>query len=77
MRAIERQYGGAKAIATMGLNNFCGMEILAIEYGIDDYVIVRGFIDDLHRYKIHYETERPYFRYCNGCRYHLDEFIRV
>lgn len=77
MRAIELQYKDAKAIATLGLNYFGGIEILAIEHGIDDYVIVRGYTDDLHRYKIKYDTSRPYFTYCNGCRYHLDEFIKL
>ena len=75
MKLLE--YENKEPIAINFIAMGCAMAILDIQYGIDDYVIIKGFTGDLHRYKIHYGTERPYFRYCNGCRYHIDEFLRV
>lgn len=71
------QYQDAEPIGIYFVGIGCSMAILDIINGIEDYVVVRGFTGDLHKYKIHIDTERPYFRYCNGCRYHLDEFVRV
>ena len=69
-----RDYENSEPIAVMGITNTCAMEILDTD-GI--FVIVRGFVGDLHRYTIRYNTQRPYFIYKNGCRYHIDEFLRV
>ena len=66
------------AVYNFGL---CGLAITGIEYGIED--AVRYYFDDLtdspkrlHRAKVHYETERPYFKY-RGKRIHLDDCMRV
>jgi len=62
------------AIAVKSFSNTGAIEILNIEYGIDDYVIWR-FSHERHRSMIHY-SNRPYFIAFGG-RQHLDEFIKV
>lgn len=62
-------------------SGFGGVEIKAIEYGIEDYVIfiANSFIPNIrtaHRVKIYYNTSRPYFNY-HTLQIHLDECIRV
>ena len=71
-------YDKREPIAVQTVTNNCSIDILDIVYGIEDYVIVRGYVNDLHKYKIHYNNQgRAYFKYCNGCRYFLDEFMRL
>ena len=70
-------YKAMNPVAVMAITNNCGMAILDIEYGIDDYVIVKGFTGDIHRYKLHETNKGSYFKYCNGCRYYLDWFMKV
>lgn len=60
------------AVYSMGL---IGIEILSIEYGIDDYIIYR-YMDEIHKVKIYYNTEKPYFRFYNR-RVCLDECMRI
>lgn len=66
------------AVYSMGL---CGLEILDIVYGIDDFVLYRFSVCDgnegkTRKAKIHYETERPYFLF-RGRRIHFDDCLRV
>ena len=60
-------------------SGFGGIEVKTIDYGLEDYCIfVAGAWTgnrSVHRCKIHYETNRPYFIY-NGCRIHFDEILR-
>lgn len=70
-------YSKVKPLAVMSITNNCGLEILEMQYGIDDYVIVRGFTGDIHKYKLRYNNKGIYFKYCNGLRYYMNEFMRV
>ena len=84
----KSEYIGKPAIAVYADSAYTGLEILAIEYGIDDYVIVRDWrtvftqqgkkkVEEIHRYKIYYGNKHTYFNYRNRCRYYLDDFMRV
>jgi hypothetical protein len=84
----KSEYIGKPAIAVYADSASTGLEILAIEYGIDDYVIVRDWrpvftqqgkkkVEEIHRYKIYYGNKHTYFNYRNRCRYFLDDFMRV
>ena len=75
-KALQREYAGAKAIATMGLNNWGGIEILDIIYGINDTVIVRDMDDSLHSLKLKYNTNGGYFD-LTGNRYYMSQFMVV
>ena len=66
-----------KAVYSMGL---IGIEIISIEYDVDDYIIYR-YMGRYHKVKIYYsgyntENEKPYFRFYNR-RIYLDECMRV
>lgn len=71
------KYQTMDPIATKCVSNNTSIEIMDIEYGIENYVVVKGFLGEFHRYKVYYDTDRPYFVYSNGRRYHLDEFERL
>lgn len=75
-KEIER-YSKAKPLAVIGITNNCGLAILEMQYGIDDYVVVKGFTGDIHRYKLHYNNKGIYFKYCNGLRYYMHQFMKV
>lgn len=61
-------------------SSFAGIEIKSIEYGIEDYIVfVAGAWcskKSVHKSKIYYDSNRPYFKY-KGIRIHLDECIRT
>lgn len=68
-------------IAVLSLNNFGGIEILDVEYGINDYVVTAvnnaGKRCCCGRHKIDTTAAgRSYFRFGNN-RYYLDEFLRT
>lgn len=43
MTRKEREYySKAKPLAVMGITNNCGLAILEMQHGIDDYVVVKG-----------------------------------
>lgn len=68
------------AMPTIGVNdNFNGVEIKQIEYGIEDYIIcVSNSMctrPRTHRVKLYY-GDRPYFN-LRGVRIYLDECVRV
>jgi len=84
----KSEYIGKPAIAVYAGSAYTGLEILAIEYGIDDYVVVRDWVnlytkegkkkvEEIHRYKIYYGNKHTYFNYRNRCRYYLDDFMGV
>lgn len=70
-------YKAMNPIAVMAITNNCGMAILEIENGIDDYVVVKGFTGDIHRYKLHETNKGSFFKYQNGCRYYIHDFMKV
>lgn len=65
-----------KAIAYKSVINTLGIEIIDIEYGINDNVLIRwtDAPDKIERRRIHYDG-RPWFTF-HGTRYYIDEFIR-
>lgn len=69
-----------KYIATKCLTAFSCLNIVEIEYGIDDYAIV-DFITPQKIYrsklKIYTTTKGRTYIKKNGTRYYLDEFIRT
>lgn len=73
---IEK-WQAASAIAVMNITNTCSMAILGYEYDINDKVIVRRFIGDIHRYTVKLSHKGFYFTYCNGCRYYIKDFLTV
>lgn len=73
----EKKYGNAKAIGVHSIAGEKGLELLGYEYGIYDYVIIRGYCGDLHRYKIKSSNKGFYFTHCNGCRYFIKDFLVV
>lgn len=84
----KSEYIGKPAIAVHAYSAFSGLEILAIEDGIDDYVVVRDWVhrytkegetktEEIHKYKLKESTKGTYFRYRNNLRYYLKDFMRV
>lgn len=72
-------YSGRRPIGVGAVVGGSCIKILDIAFGIEDRVIVEGYTGDLHNFKLYYPagSDRCYFRYSNGCRYYLDEFISV
>lgn len=71
----------ANVIAYKNLAGDFGMEIVRIEYGIDDHVIWKFSNEKKHHRSVLYYTSRigngrAYFKW-RGVRYYTDEFIRV
>jgi hypothetical protein len=88
MRSELKKYIEAKTLSVCSLFGGYGLECVGIENGIDDYIIIRDHCKtytkegvktkiEIHKYKIYYDTNRAYFKYRNGLRYHLDEFLMV
>jgi len=76
-----KKYKDKKPIAVLPLNNFGGIEIIDVEYGINDYVITAvnnaGKRCCFGRHKIDATAVgRDYFRFGNS-RYYIDEFMRT
>lgn len=73
----KKEYANNNTIAYY--SGFGGIEIKAIEYGINNFVIfVAGAWcseHSIHRSKIYYNNDRPYFKY-KGIRVHLDNCIK-
>lgn len=69
-----KRYENKSPIAIQTICNTCSMCILDIN---DEYVIVKGYIGDLHKYKLNYNSKGYYFTYRNGCRYFINDFIRI
>lgn len=69
-------YQVKKAVAVC-CDGLVGLQCLDVLYGIDDYMIVKGYTNDLHRVKINYTaTGDSYIRLYNR-RYRLSDFLRV
>ena len=65
-----------KVIGYMSMTNFGGLEVLDIEYDVDDYIIYRWYGGRKCRSKIRENTVGLYFNTC-GRRIYLDDIIRV
>lgn len=76
MKKELKQYENKPALASHFITATCGIHILDIINGIEDYVIVKGYIGDLHKYKLYENSKGLYFTYCNGCRYFINDFLR-
>jgi len=81
----KSDYIDKPAIAVYADSAFDGLEILDIT---DDFVVIRDWVhrytprgktktEEIHIYKLYWDTERVYFRYKNGIRYHIDDFMKV
>lgn len=73
---LAQEYGNLKALAVLGLSNWGGIEILAMN--CDDVVACFNFgsgRSEIRRHKLVYtSTGRAYFRKA-GHRYYLDQFM--
>lgn len=70
-----------KPAGVLCLNNFGGMAVMEIEYGIDDYVYVcdhygNGY-KNLTKNKIKYDTNGNAYFVRKGQKWFLSDFIRV
>ena len=80
-QALYKEYENVEAMGVMPLNNFGGIEILDIEYGIDDYAVACFNFgtgrQQIRRHKINFTAHgRSYIRK-QGQRYFLDEMEKV
>ena len=79
MRKEEKQ-AFLQADSVGYFSGFGGLEVKEILYGIEDEVVfcVGAWTGhrEIHKARIHYETERPFFLY-RGIRVHFDEVIRM
>ena len=75
-KSLREFYEKKNPIAAMGITNISSIQILDIEYGIDDYVIIKGFVGDIHKIKIYDSTKGAYFKYSNS-RYYIKDFMKI
>ncbi len=70
-----------KVVAVYCESNFSGIEILDIEYNINDLIIYRynfGEPQKAHKAKIYYNSlGEPYFKTCKGYRVYLKDCMKV
>ena len=79
--ALYKEYAAAPAIGYFTMSNFGDIELLDIEYGIEDKVIACFNFgtgrQQIRRHKIcSLESGRQYIRK-QGVRYYLDQFMRA
>ena len=80
-REEKTKYQDKKAVAVC-CDGLVGIECLDIIYGIDDYMVVRGYNNDLHKVKVYerINTENPegyHYIKLYGRRYNTSDFMRV
>ena len=73
---LREFYEKKNPIAVIGITNISSIQILDIEYGIDDYAIIKGFVGDIHKIKIYDSTKGAYFKYSNR-RYYIKDFMKI
>ena len=76
----KEYYKDKKAVATYGLSNWGGIEIMDILYDINDYVVYRfnfGEPQEVHKAKINYGVNHSSFRTFAGYSIRLDDCLRV
>lgn len=67
-----------KPIAYKNLAGGLGIEIIRIEYGINDHVVWKFSDEKKYHNSVIYNTNsgRAYFKY-RGSRYYIDDFMRM
>ena len=77
---LYKKYAETKPIATICLSNWGGIEILAIEYGIADYIIACFNFgtgrQQIRRHKVCTAPSGRLYIRKQGTRYYLDEMMR-
>lgn len=68
-----KQYENKEPIAVFTMTLTISMFIMDIN---DEYVIIKGFIKDLHKYKLKQTKKGFYFTYWDGRRYYINDFMR-
>ena len=81
MMPLYKKYADTKPIRVMALCNWGGLEILDIEYGIDDYVIAcfnygNGRLE-IRRHKVMYTPAGRVYIRKHGVRYYYDQMLPV
>ena len=79
-KAEKKAYESKQPVAVYPMSNWGGLEIIAIEYGINDYAVYRESVDGvpgkLHRAVIKTTpSDRNFFIY-NSARIYLDGCLR-
>ena len=78
---LYKKYENTKPIGTFCLCNFGGLEILDIEYGIDDYIIACFNFgtgrQQIRRHKIQITPSGRMFIRKQNVRYYMDEILRI
>lgn len=74
--SLRDDYKDRKPIAYDAVN-YTGLEILDIEYGIDDYAIVRDRDGNVRKYKINYDTNGNDYIKCYGRKLPIGDFMRT
>ena len=78
---LYKKYADTKAVGYYGMSNYGGLEILDIEYGIDDYVVAcfnwGTGRQKIARYKIQYSTSGRTFIRKQGYRFYMDQIMRT
>ena len=73
----QEKYKDLKPVAVFPINSYDGVEILTIEYGIEDYVIVRYNQGNIHRKRIYTSTKNRNYFNIYDMRIYLDECLKV
>ena len=77
---LYKQYANTTPIGIYGMSNWGGLEILDIQYGIDDYAIASfnfGTRQDIRRHKIQTAPSGRLFIRKQGTRFYLDEVMKI
>ena len=77
---LYKKYAETKPIAVLGLGNWGGLEILDIEYGIEDYVIAAfnfGTRKKIRRHKVCTAPSGREYIKKEGVRYYFDDMMEV
>lgn len=78
---LYKQYAETKAVGYYCMGNFGGLEILAVEFGFEDYAVACFNFgtgrQKIRRHKIQRtQAGRPFIRK-NGTRFYFDEIMAV
>ena len=64
-----------KAIGYWYLSNTIAVNLIDIEYSINDYAIIEDWNGNIHKLKIYYNTKNSYIRLYNN-RYYFNNCIK-
>lgn len=77
---LYKKYENTKPIGVQCISNWGGLEILDIEYGIDDIAIASfnfGTRQQIRRHKIQTTPAGRLYIRKQGIRYYLDEIMKI